>query len=57
MDDLIGLLMTVGLSKDAFAIQERFGSPDNKDLLVVMVSRRGGDPSRPAARQLAGDRT
>jgi tetratricopeptide (TPR) repeat protein len=38
VDDFIGLLMTLGLNKDAFAIQERFGSPQKKDLLVVRAA-------------------
>ena len=38
VDEFIGLLMTLGLSKDAYALQERFGSPEKKDLLVVMAA-------------------
>ena len=37
-DDLIGLLMTLGLNKEAFTIQERFGSPEKKDLLIVRAA-------------------
>ncbi len=38
VDDFIGLLMQLGLNKDALAIQERYGSPEKKDLLVVMAA-------------------
>jgi cation transport regulator ChaC len=37
-DEFIRLLMSVGLNKDAFTIQDRFGSPEKKDVLLVMAA-------------------
>ena len=38
VDDFVVLLTTLGLNKDAFAIQERLGSPEKKDLLAVIAA-------------------
>ena len=38
VDDFVVLLTTLGLNKDALALQERLGSPEKKELLVVMAA-------------------
>ncbi len=37
-DELIELLMSLGLQTPAFEIQDRFGSPEKKDVLLVMAA-------------------
>ncbi len=37
-DEFVRLLMSLGLSKEAFEIQDRFGAPEMKDQLVVMAA-------------------
>jgi tetratricopeptide (TPR) repeat protein len=37
-DEFVRLLMSLGLSKEAFEIQDCFGSPEKKDLLLVMAA-------------------
>ena len=37
-DEFVKLLVSLGLNKEAFEIQDRFGSPEKKDLLLVMAA-------------------
>jgi hypothetical protein len=38
VDDLISLLISLGLNQDAFTLQERFGSPEKKESLLVIAA-------------------
>ena len=38
VDELIGLLISLGLNQDAFTLQERFGSPEKKERLLFSAA-------------------
>ena len=38
VDDLISLLISLGLNQNAFTLQERFGSPEKKERLLVIAA-------------------